>query len=85
MTKTVTNSNSPSKSKSKEINNTSSDKSLPKKHQQTVRFTDQKNGKSKLRSTVTLGDSEESIVSDVNYAPDDSQQEKDSQHVGMKN
>jgi hypothetical protein len=86
MTKTVTNSDSPSQSKSKEINNnTNSTQSLPKKHQQTVRFTDHKNGKSKLRSTVAIGDSDDSIVSDTNYSPDDTQQEKDSQHVGMKN
>lgn len=85
MTKTVTNSKSPVNNKSIEFNNiTSSDPNLPKKHQQTVRFTDHKNGKSKLRSTVDLEGSEESIVSDK-YTPESSQQEKHSQHVGMKN
>lgn len=78
MTKTVTNTK-PSNTKSHEINNnTSSDKSLPKKHQQTVRFTDQKNGKSKLRSSVTVAESEESIVSDAKYTEDCG-----TQHVGM--
>jgi hypothetical protein len=74
MTKTVNNLKSCPNTKSHEINNnTSSDKNMPKKHQQTVRFTDHKNGKSKLRSSVTLADSDESIVSDAKYTPGNSQ------------
>lgn len=57
-------------------NNTSSDKNMPKKHQQTVRFiSDHKSGKSKLKSSVTLAESEESIISDSSYGI--------SQHVRM--
>lgn len=54
----------------KEINNnTNNDESLPKKHQQTVRFiAGHKNGKSKLKSSVELAASEESILSDASFA-----------------
>lgn len=77
MTKTVTNIKLTSHTKPHEINNNTS--SLPIKHQQTVRFTDQKNGKSKLRSSVTVTkESEESMVSDAKYTVGGN-----SQHVGM--
>lgn len=45
--------------------NTNNGESLPKKHQQTVRFiAGHKNGKSKLKTSVELADSEETIASD---------------------
>jgi hypothetical protein len=65
MSKTVTNVKHSSYTQTND-NNTNKDESLPpKKHQQTVRFTDHKNGKSKLKSSVTLVESDESIVSDA--------------------
>jgi hypothetical protein len=79
MTKTVTNTKPSPNTKPHEINNNTSSENLPKKHQQTVRFTDQKNGKSKLRSSVAVAESDESIISDAKYTP----ASENSQHVGM--
>lgn len=77
MNKTVTNLKHSSNTSSKEINNNTN---APKKHQQTVSFiSDHKNGKSKLHSTVTLADSEESIVSDSSFV----KSYGDAQHVRM--
>lgn len=68
ITKTVTNMKSFPNTKPNEINNnTNSAKSIPVVHQQTVRFTDQKNGKSKLRSSIFVAKSEKSIVSDAKF------------------
>lgn len=81
MNKTVTNLKHCYRTCSNEINNnTNADKSLPKKHQQTVRFiSGHKNGKSKLKSTVTLAESDESIDSDLPFA----KSRGDGQHVRM--
>lgn len=77
MNKTVTNLKHSSNTSSKEINNNTN---ALKKHQQTVSFiSDHKNGKSKLQSTVTLADLEESIVSDSSFVKSNG----DAQHVRM--
>ena len=61
-------------------NNTNNGNSLPKKHQQTVRFiAGHKNGKSKLKTSVVLAESEETIASDEMH----SKRYGNPQHVRM--